>query len=90
MDVNVCGGGDPNQGYRNTAVPLSSSAIQMVKAAILMGDPLFHWGLPYEVGTCRAGGVRSSPASHTIFGIIRLICSSVRRPPIRIQLRARR
>jgi len=22
-----------------------------------MGDPLYHYGLPYDVGTCRAGGV---------------------------------
>lgn len=59
MDVALCGGGDPNQGYTNTAVQLSASAVSMVKAAIFMGDPLFRAGLPYEVGTCTAGGVRN-------------------------------
>lgn len=32
----------------------------MVKAAIFMGDPLYVAGLPYDVGTCAAGGVWSS------------------------------
>lgn len=60
MDAALCGGGDPNQGYTNTAVPLTSSAVNKVKAAIFMGDPLFIAGLPYDVGTCSAGGVRIS------------------------------
>lgn len=57
MDVALCGGGDPNQGYTNTAVQLTSSAVNMVKAAIFMGDPMFRAGLSYDVGTCAAGGV---------------------------------
>jgi acetylxylan esterase len=57
MDVALCGGGDPNQGYTNTAVQLSASAVNQVKAAIFMGDPLFSAGLSFEVGTCAAGGV---------------------------------
>ncbi|KAJ6191096.1 Leucine carboxyl methyltransferase eukaryotic [Penicillium mononematosum] len=40
MDAALCGGGVPNQGYTNTAVQLSTSAVNMVKAAIFMGDPL--------------------------------------------------
>ncbi|KAJ5682767.1 Acetylxylan esterase At 0.90 angstrom resolution [Penicillium macrosclerotiorum] len=56
MDAALCGGGDPNQGYTNTAVLLSSSAVNMVKAAIFMGDPMFRAGLSYDVGTCTAGG----------------------------------
>lgn len=62
MDVALCGGGDPNQGYTNTAVQLSAAAVNQVKAAILMGDPLFHAGLSYEVGTCAAGGFDQRPA----------------------------
>ncbi|EEA21535.1 carbohydrate esterase [Talaromyces marneffei ATCC 18224] len=62
MDVALCGGGDSNQGYTNTAVQLSASAVTMVKAAIFMGDPLFRAGLPYEVGTCTAGGFDERPA----------------------------
>ena len=57
MDAALCGGGDPNQGVTNTAVRLSSSAVNMVKAAIFMGDPMFKAGLSYDVGTCAAGGV---------------------------------
>lgn len=57
MDAALCGGGVPNQGYTNTAVQLSTSAVNMVKAAIFMGDPLYVAGLPYDVGTCAAGGV---------------------------------
>ncbi|EPS29233.1 Acetylxylan esterase 2 [Penicillium oxalicum] len=62
FDVNLCGGGDPNQGFNNKAVLLSSSAVNMVKAAIFMGDPLFKAGLPYEVGSCAAGGFDARPS----------------------------
>ncbi|KAH8705798.1 Acetylxylan esterase At 0.90 angstrom resolution [Talaromyces proteolyticus] len=62
MDAALCGGGDPNQGVTNTAVRLSSSAVNQVKAAIFMGDPLFRSGLSYEVGTCEAGGFDERPA----------------------------
>lgn len=54
----------PNQGISNTEVRISSSAVEMVKAAIFMGDPLFVAGLPYSVGTCTAGGVRLSLYKH--------------------------
>ena len=57
MDAALCGGGDPNQGYNDPSAKLSASAVNMVKAAIFMGDPMFVAGLPYEVGTCAAGGV---------------------------------
>ncbi|KAL2831351.1 Acetylxylan esterase At 0.90 angstrom resolution [Aspergillus pseudoustus] len=56
MDAALCGGGVPNQGITDTSVKLSSSAVNMVKAAIFMGDPLFRAGLSYSVGTCTAGG----------------------------------
>ncbi|RHZ58382.1 putative acetyl xylan esterase (Axe1) [Aspergillus thermomutatus] len=62
MDDALCGGGDPNQGYTNTAVPLSASAVNMIKAAIFMGDPRFIAGLSYEVGTCKAAGFDPRPA----------------------------
>lgn len=60
-DDALCGGGDTNEGYSNTAVTFSSSAVNMIKAAILMGDPRFIAGKSYDVGTCKAGGV-----SHTL------------------------
>ncbi|ROW01370.1 hypothetical protein VMCG_05861 [Cytospora schulzeri] len=56
FDVALCGGGDPNQGYTNTAVQISSGAVNQVKAAILMGAPTYVYGLSYDVGTCRSGG----------------------------------
>ncbi|KAH8664764.1 catalytic core domain of acetyl xylan esterase from Trichoderma Reesei [Ilyonectria robusta] len=62
FDNAFCGGGDPNQGLSNTAVLLSASAVNMVKAAIFMGDPRYIYGLPYEVGTCRAKGFDPRPA----------------------------
>ncbi|KAJ5301244.1 hypothetical protein PENANT_c104G01858 [Penicillium antarcticum] len=62
IDAALCGGGVPNQGYTNTAIPLSSSAVNMVKAAIFMGDPLFKTGLSYNFGTCTAGGFDARPA----------------------------
>ncbi|KAG0158649.1 hypothetical protein PDIDSM_6166 [Penicillium digitatum] len=62
MDAALCGGGVPNQGYTNTAVQLSTSAVNMVKAAIFMGDPLYMAGLSYNVGTCAAGGFDARPS----------------------------
>ncbi|KAJ5879710.1 Leucine carboxyl methyltransferase eukaryotic [Penicillium solitum] len=62
MDAALCGGGVPNQGYTNTAVQLSTSAVNMVKAAIFMGDPLYVAGLSYDVGTCAAGGFDARPS----------------------------
>lgn len=57
MDDALCGGGDPDEGISNTAVPLSTSAVNMIAGAIFMGDPRFVAGLSYEVGSCKAGGV---------------------------------
>ncbi|MBE3044787.1 hypothetical protein IMZ48_19950 [Candidatus Bathyarchaeota archaeon] len=44
-------------GDSSVSVGISSSAVGMIKAAILMGDPRWQYGLAYQVGTCRAGGV---------------------------------
>lgn len=48
MDNALCGG---------TGSTLSGAALEAVKAAIFMGDPHNVAGLPYNVGTCTAGGV---------------------------------
>jgi acetylxylan esterase len=48
MDNALCGG---------AGATLSGNALKAVKAAIFMGDPHNVNGLPYNVGTCRAGGV---------------------------------
>lgn len=50
MDNALCGG---------AGATLSGTALAAVKAAIFMGDPHNQVGLAYNVGTCKAGGVRS-------------------------------
>ncbi|KAJ0413214.1 Alpha/Beta hydrolase protein [Aspergillus carlsbadensis] len=61
LDATLCGGGVPIEGITNTTVPLTPSALEMVKAAIFLGEPLFCAGLPYSVGTCAAGGFDARP-----------------------------
>lgn len=51
MDNALCGG---------AGATLGGNALAAVKAAIFMGDPHNANGLPYNVGTCRAGGVSFS------------------------------
>jgi acetylxylan esterase len=48
MDNALCGGAGST---------LTGNALAAVKAAIFMGDPHNRQGLPYNVGTCQAGGV---------------------------------
>ncbi|KAF7890719.1 hypothetical protein EAF00_009034 [Botryotinia globosa] len=62
MDDAFCGGGDTNNGLTNTAIPIQASAINMIKAAIFMGNPRYIYGLSYEVGTCRAHGFAPRPS----------------------------
>lgn len=50
MDNALCGGAGQT---------LTGGALAAVKAAIFMGDPHNVAGLPYNVGTCTAGGVSS-------------------------------
>jgi acetylxylan esterase len=56
-DDALCGGPDNSQGYGNSSPAFSSSAINKIAAAILMGDPRNIAGLSYNVGTCSAYGV---------------------------------
>lgn len=51
MDNALCGG---------SGATLTGASLAAVKAAIFMGDPHNVNGLPYNVGTCRAGGVSIS------------------------------
>jgi acetylxylan esterase len=57
MDDAFCGGGDTNIGLSSSAIPIQSAAMNMIKAAIFMGDPRHINGLSYNVGTCTASGV---------------------------------
>lgn len=50
MDNALCGGAGST---------LTGNALNAVKVAIFMGDPHNRAGLPYNVGTCTAGGVSS-------------------------------
>jgi uncharacterized protein YjaZ len=85
MDNNICGGPDSGAGISDSSVPLSASAVQQVKAVIMLGDPRFVSGLPYGVGTCTAGGVSHPIISYltplTIFSSMpALLASAVPMP----------
>jgi acetylxylan esterase len=68
MDDAFCGGGDTNEGLTSTAIPIQASAVNMIKAAIFMGDPRYIPGLSYDVGTCEADGVSTFPFSTIVHG----------------------
>lgn len=87
MDNALCGGGDPNSGIGSTAVPISSGAVSMIKAAVFMGDPRWQYGLAYQVGTCRAGGV--SPLFPTRVSTKELTRNVVCRPSLQLCLSER-
>lgn len=53
MDNALCGGAGST---------LTGNALAAVKAAIFMGDPHNQNGLPYNVGTCKAGGFAARPS----------------------------
>ncbi|KAI1176114.1 cutinase-domain-containing protein [Nemania sp. FL0916] len=53
MDNALCGG---------AGATLTGNALAAVKAAIFMGDPHNVAGLPYNVGTCTAGGFAARPS----------------------------
>jgi acetylxylan esterase len=55
MDNALCGG---------SGATLSGTALAAVKAAIFMGDPHNVAGLPYNVGTCTAGGFAARPRGY--------------------------
>jgi acetylxylan esterase len=77
MDNALCGG---------AGATLTGAALASVKAAIFMGDPHNVNGLPYNVGTCRAGGVSASPSLFVVSCLTKtLVCSS----PKRLQMFAR-
>ncbi|EGU73779.1 hypothetical protein FOXB_15687 [Fusarium oxysporum f. sp. conglutinans Fo5176] len=46
MDNNICGGPDSGAGISDSSVPLSASAVQQVKAVIMLGDPRFFDARP--------------------------------------------
>lgn len=81
MDNNICGGPDSGAGISDSSVPLSASAVQQVKAVIMLGDPRFVSGLSYGVGTCTAGGV-----SHIIAPYVTLLTTESLMPDLRASL----
>ncbi|KAM5343700.1 hypothetical protein ACJ41O_012237 [Fusarium nematophilum] len=74
----ICGGGDSGAGISDTAVPISASAVEMVKAAILLGDPRYVSGLAYGVGTCTSGGFDARPSGFVCpnAGKVQLYCDA--------------
>ncbi|KAM0231416.1 hypothetical protein ACHAPO_008526 [Fusarium lateritium] len=61
MDNNICGGPDNGASISDSSVPLSASAVEQVKAVVMLGNPRFINGLAYGVGTCDAGGFDARP-----------------------------
>jgi len=57
MDNAACGGPDSGSGISSTTPTINSSALNQVKAIIMMGNPRYVAGLSYNVGTCTAQGV---------------------------------
>jgi hypothetical protein len=72
MDNALCGGAGQS---------LSGDSLRAVKAAIFMGDPRNVAGLSYNVGTCKAKGVRC----HLLCGLALMF--AVLRSSKRLQLR---
>ncbi|KAI0028086.1 catalytic core domain of acetyl xylan esterase [Vararia minispora EC-137] len=62
FDDAFCGGGDTNEGFTNTAIPISTAAQAKIAATIFFGDPRRIPGLSYNVGTCTASGFAPRPA----------------------------
>jgi hypothetical protein len=91
MDDAYCGGGDNNEGLTSTAIPIQSSALKMIAAAIFMGDPRHILGLSYNVGTCQASGVShpyilGQAFTHPFINLALLttaiVCSASKRLPV--------
>ncbi|KAI1077740.1 acetylxylan esterase precursor [Whalleya microplaca] len=55
MDNALCGG---------AGATLTGTALEAVKVGIFMGDPHNVNGLPYNVGTCTAGGFAARPSGY--------------------------
>ena len=72
MDNAFCGGGDTAEGIASTAIPIDAAALKKVKAVIMMGNPRYVAGLPYELGTCKAQGVRLLCTPIAIIGLANL------------------
>ncbi|KAK3343151.1 cutinase-domain-containing protein [Neurospora tetraspora] len=65
MDNAVCGGPDTGSGITSSTPGINASALNQVKAVIMMGNPRYRAGLSYNVGTCTAYGFASRPAGYT-------------------------
>ncbi|KAI1071354.1 hypothetical protein LB507_011567 [Fusarium sp. FIESC RH6] len=65
MDNNICGGPDNGTSISDSTVPLSASAVNQVKAVVMLGNPRYINGLAYGVGTCDAGGFDARPEGFT-------------------------
>jgi hypothetical protein len=78
MDNAICGGAGST---------LTGNALAAVKAAIFMGDPHNRNGLPYNVGTCKAGGVglelpcNLERPANTSYSLLPALQASRARPP---------
>ncbi|KAK0625106.1 cutinase-domain-containing protein [Bombardia bombarda] len=65
MENAFCGGPDTGSSITTSTVPIQASAVNMIKAAILMGSPRYVAGTSYNVGTCAAQGFAARPKGYT-------------------------
>ncbi|KAK3401517.1 cutinase-domain-containing protein [Sordaria brevicollis] len=65
MDNAVCGGPDSGSGITTSTPGINASALNQVKAVIMMGNPRYRAGLSYNVGTCTAYGFAPRPVGYT-------------------------
>ncbi|KAL2758912.1 carbohydrate-binding module family 1 protein [Sodiomyces alcalophilus JCM 7366] len=72
MDNALCGGTDPGSGISDPTVPINASALNAIKAAILMGSPRYRSGLQGNVGTCTAQGFAARPAGFVCPSVAKL------------------
>lgn len=61
MNNALCGGPDDGIALETTESPISSEALAMVRAAVVMGDPRHTEGEPNNAGTCTGSGVSDLP-----------------------------
>lgn len=60
FDDGFCGGMDTYTGLTSPTIPISTAAQAKTATAIFIGDPLYVYGQSYDVGTCKAQGVRTA------------------------------
>jgi len=83
MENAVCGGPDTGSGITSTTPPISSTALIIVKAVILIGSPRYVRDLRRHLRYARGTSLSLTPDSH----LTHTNDATVRRTPIRVHIR---